>query len=183
MSECSAQTPGGEDIPQNVMIWGLPHKTSLDDENTPYTGAVQDVEIRHIPAPASSDTSPAPAPSANEDNDTSGELTTLEEVDYLAPLFGSSEQARPRDGNNYGVGWSQPVATRIILSREQFEQMKLNKLNEVEDQVTKVQEQEDDLKERVDTLYDRQKAETEFYKNLFKSLMTTAEQKKVFGNE
>ena len=128
MSECSAQTPGGEDIPQNVMIWGLPHKTSLDDENTPYTGAVQDVEIRHIPAPASSDTSPAPAQSANEDNDTSGELTTLEEVDYLAPLFTSSEQARPRDGNNYGVGWSQPVATRIILSREQFEQMKLSKL-------------------------------------------------------
>ena len=177
------QIPSGEDIPQNVMFWGLPQKNSLDKES--YTGAVQDVEIRHIPSPV---TEPSPAlgsdvetqtESVSSDDNTSGELQTLEEVDYLAPLFGSNVETRPSNKNNYGMGWSQPISTKIILSREQFEQRKLEekmKLNEVENKLDQLEDKEESLQKQVDN-------DTEFYKNLFKSFMTNAEQKEVFGDE
>ena len=165
-----------------MMIWGLPHKTSLDDETA---GAVQDVEIRHIPAPDTEQEEEeegerltTPEREAG-DNSSSGELQTLEEVDYLAPLFGSSPSQDRSDSNRYGLRWSKPVATKIILTSDQLEE----RLRGLGDSVEQVRDQEDSLEDRVDTLYDRQNTETEFYKKLFLSVITKADQKNIIGDE
>ena len=161
------------------MIWGLPHKTSLDDETA---GAVQDVEIRHIPAPDTEEEEEeeesltTPGREAG-DNSSSGELQTLEEVDYLAPLFGSSQERG--NTNRYGLRWTKPVATKIIMTSDQLEE----RLRGLGDSVEQVRDQEDSLEDRVDTLYDRQNTETEFYKKLFLSVITKADQKNIIGDE
>ena len=118
------------DIPQSVMIWGLPQKTSLDDDTA---GAVQDVEIPHIPAPESSQEEEEYGLTSSISqaglNSSSGDRQTPEEDDYLAPLFGSSSS---------------------------------------QDQESSAQLEE--------TLTERETTETEFYKKLFLSVLTKAEQ-------
>ena len=161
------------------MIWGLPQKTSLDDDTA---GAVQDVEIRHIPAPESTQEEEeedrlASSTSQAGDNSSNGELETLEEVDYLAPLFGSSQDRGST--NRYGLKWTKPVATKIIMTSDQLEET----LRGLGDTVEQVRDQEDSLEDRVNTLYDKQITETEFYKKLFLSVMTEGEPKDNVGNE
>jgi len=175
----TVETPGGQDIPSSVVIWGLPQKTSLDDDTA---GAVQDVEIRHIPAPDSSQEEEEEdedrlTSTNSQDSTSSGELQTLEEVDYLAPLFGPSQERG--NTNRYGLRWTKPVATKIIMTSDQLEE----RLRGIGDSVEQVREQEDSLEDRVNTLYDRQITETEFYKKLFLSVMTEAEQKNSSGDE
>lgn len=173
----TSQAPGGQsDIPQSVMIWGLPHKTSLDDDTA---GAVQDVEIHHIPAPETSQEEEEEEDRMTTSqaglNRSSGELETLEEVDYLAPLFSSSPSQDRAGSNRYGLRWSKPVATKIIMTSDQLEET----LRTLGDTVDQVRDQEDSLEDRVDTLYDRQITETEFYKKLYLSVLTKAEQNKI----
>ena len=170
----TVQTPGGQDIPPSVMIWGLPQKTSLDDETA---GAVQDVEIHHIPAPDQEEEEEEEEGLSTTNS--SGELQTLEEVDYLAPLFGSSPGQDRGGSNRYGLSWTKPVATKIIMTSDQLQE----RLRGLGDTVEQVREQEDSLEDRVNTLYDRQITETEFYKKLFLSVMTEAEQKNNSGDE
>lgn len=177
------ETPGGQvDIPQSVMIWGLPQKTRLDDDTA---GAVQDVEIRHIPAPERSQEEEeeedglTSSTSQAGDNSSSGELQTLEEVDYLDPMFGSSPSQDQGNTNRYGLRWTKPVATKIIMTSDQLEET----LRGLGDTVDQVRDQEDSLEDRVNTLYDRQITETEFYKKLYLSMMTKADQKKVIRDE
>ena len=148
------------------------------------------MEIHHIASPV---TEPTPAQDddldtqTESDEDTSETLQTLEEVDYpISPMYGSNVQNRPK--NNYGVAWSNPqlIATRIILSREEFEQrkqdkikqdqMKLDQLNEVESKVDQLEEKEEILEKKV-------VADEEFMIHLIKSLMTEAEQKKLLPEE
>ena len=169
----TVQTPGGQDIPPSVMIWGLPQKTSLDDETA---GAVQDVEIHHIPAPDQEEEEEEEGLSTTS---SSGELQTLEEVDYLAPLFGSSPGQDRGGSNRYGLSWTKPVATKIIMTSDQLQE----RLRGLGDTVEQVREQEDSLEDRVDTLYDRQITETEFYKKLFLSVVTKGGQKTNIGDE
>ena len=166
----TVQTPGGQDIPPSVMIWGLPQKTSLDDETA---GAVQDVEIHHIPAPDQEEEEEEEEGLSTTSS--SGELQTLEEVDYLAPLFGSSPGQDRGGSNRYGLSWTKPVATKIIMTSDQLQE----RLRGLGDTVEQVREQEDSLEDRVDTLYDRQITETEFYKKLYLSVLTKAEQNKI----
>ena len=170
----TVQTPGGQDIPPSVMIWGLPQKTSLDDETA---GAVQDVEIHHIPAPDQEEEEEEEEGLSTTNS--SGELQTLEEVDYLAPLFGSSPGQDRGGSNRYGLSWTKPVATKIIMTSDQLQE----RLRGLGDTVEQVREQEDSLEDRVDTLYDRQITETEFYKKLFLSVITKADRKKIIGDE
>ena len=171
----TVQTPGGQDIPPSVMIWGLPQKTSLDDETA---GAVQDVEIHHIPAPEQEEEEEEEEEGLSTTS-SSGELQTLEEVDYLAPLFGSSPGQDRGGSNRYGLSWTKPVATKIILTSDQLEE----RLRDLGDTVREVREQEDSLEDRVDTLYDRQITETEFFKKLFHSVVTKGGQKDIIGDE
>ena len=167
-----------------MMIWGLPHKTSLDDETA---GAVQDVEIRHIPTPESNQEEQEEEEVEVEEenrlgsntNSSSGELETLEEIDYPVPLYGSSSSQDMGNTNRYGLRWSKPVATKIIMTSDQLEE----RLRGLGDSVEQVRDQEDSLEDRVDTLYDRQNTETEFYKKLFLSVITKADQKNIIGDE
>ena len=129
----TVQTPGGQDIPPSVMIWGLPQKTSLDDETA---GAVQDVEIHHIPAPDQEEEEEEEGLSTTS---SSGELQTLEEVDYLAPLFGSSPGQDRGGSNRYGLSWTKPVATKIIMTSDQLQE----RLRGLGDTVEQVREQEE----------------------------------------
>ena len=162
------------------MMWGLPQKTSLDDDKA---GAVQDVEIRHIPAPERSQEEEeeedrmTSSTSQAGDNSSSGELQTLEEVDYLAPLFASSQDGG--NTNRYGLKWTKPVATKIIMTSDQLEET----LRGLGDSVDQVRDQEDSLEDRVNTLYDRQITETEFYKKLFLSVVTGREPKDNISDE
>ena len=148
---------------------------------------MQDVEIRHIPAPESSqeeeeDEEVDRLTSTNGqagDNSSSVELQTLEEVDYLAPLFGSSPSQERGNINRFGLRWTKPVATKIIMTSDQLEE----RLRNIGNNVAQVRDQEDNLEDRVNTLYDRQITETEFYKKLFLSVMTEAEQKNISGDD
>ena len=109
----------------------------------------------------------------------SGELQTLEEVDYLAPLFGSSPGQDRGGSNRYGLSWTKPVATKIILTSDQLEE----RLRDLGDTVREGREREASLEDRVDTLYDRQITETEFFKKLFHSVVTKGGQKDIIGDE
>ena len=143
------------------------------------------MEIRHIPTPESSQEEQEEEVEEEENrlgsntNSSSGELETLEEIDYPVPLYGSSSSQDMGNTNRYGLRWSKPVATKIIMTSEQLEE----RLRGLGDTVAEVRDEEDSLEERVNSLYDRQLTETEFYKNLFLSVITKADQKKIIGDE
>ena len=142
------------------------------------------MEIRHIPTPESSQEQEEEEEEeenrlGSNTNSSSGELETLEEIDYPVPLYGSSSSQDMGNTNRYGLRWSKPVATKIIMTSEQLEE----RLRGLGDTVDQVRDEEDSLEERVNSLYDRQLTETEFYKNLFLSVITKADQKKIIGDE
>ena len=127
------------DIPQNALIG-----SSLDNVTA---GAVQDLEITHIPASDSSQEEEEAgltlSTSQAGDNSSIGELQTSEEEDdYLAPLFSSS-------------------SSQDQESSAQQEET-LRSLGETAEQV-----RDGDARETT---------ETEFYKKMFLSLMTKREQ-------
>ena len=131
------------DIPQSAMIG-----SSLDNVTA---GAVQDLEITHIPASDSSQEEEEEAgltlsTSQAGDNSSIGELQTLEEEDdYLAPLFSSS-------------------SSQDQESSAQQEET-LRSLGETAEHLRDVRDGDA-----------RETTETEFYKKMFLSLMTKREQ-------
>ena len=131
------------DIPQTALIG-----SSLDNVTA---GAVQDLEITHIPASDSSQEEEEEAgltlsTSQAGDNSSIGELQTLEEEDdYLAPLFSSSS-------SQYQESSAQQEETP-------------RSFGETAEQVRDVRDGDA-----------RETTETEFYKKMFLSLMTKREQ-------
>ena len=132
------------DIPQTALIG-----SSLDNVTA---GAVQDLEITHIPASDSSQEEEEEgagltlSTSQAGDNSSIGELQTLEEEDdYLAPLFSSSS-------SQYQESSAQQEETP-------------RSFGETAEQVRDVRDGDA-----------RETTETEFYKKMFLSLMTKREQ-------
>ena len=98
------------------MMWGLPKKSSIESDNIDYNGNIQNVEIRHTPALNVKVFNDSETGLNNDNNDNS--LTTLEEVDFMLP---SEEDGMTSSyfGPNGRSGFK-PLATRIILSREEL---------------------------------------------------------------
>ena len=129
--------------------------TRLDNDTA---DAVQDVEIPHIPAPESCQEEEDGLTSSTSQarlNSSSGEVQTPEDDDYLAPLFGSSSG----------------------LDRESSAQLEetLRGLGDTVEHEQVREVREGDARGQGE-LPLRHHTETEFYKKLFLSLMTKAEQ-------
>ena len=151
----SPQIPDGEDIPDNIMIWGLPKKSSLEPDSPSYSGSPQNLEIRH--------TAPQTARVRSVGSGGAGDqLLTLEEVDFLPPVTEEEEE---------GEDESSPHLHQVILSREELDR----RLTQLQQQQQQVETREEDLSNKIGILEQQQKNESEFYKKLFLSLMTSKE--------
>merc|ERR1712013_976733 len=73
--------------------------------------------------------------------------------------------------------YAQPIATRVILSRDDL----TKKLAELSAQQNRIKDREDNIAQKIDVLADQQKDDSEFLKDLLMSLMTTTENREVFG--
>ena len=191
----------GNDIPDNLMLWGLPQKSSLEDDRS--QGNVFNFEIRHnLPAKKKtqddhqgqhhgeglhtlqevdflSSTNKKKRP--HHSNHDSGHLETLEEKDFLAPDSFDNYQGRQEMRRNRLFGLHRhselrPVATRVILTRDELEK-KLEELQEDQE------DREDDLEDQLDEIARKQREEERMIKKIFMSLMTPTEKRKVFGGD
>lgn len=159
-----AQIPDGEDIPDNIMIWGLPKTSSLDTDTVAYSGNVQNVEILHKPKEN------VKYFNLTEDKVENGNtLQTIEEVDFLGDVKDDSFEY-DEDQAQYNS------LHEVVLSREELE-MKLKEMRK------DVEAKEDDLSDKIYELEEKQKLESEFYKKLFVSLMTEKKRQKDFKME
>jgi len=174
------EIPKGQDIPDNVMVWGLPQGSLLDTDNTvPFIASLQNVEIHHRPVQSKKILTP------DTQNKKDNNLLTLEEVDYLASPSSDSQNIQNTiiDPSRYspysssGRSGIQPIATRVILSREDL----TKKLAELSSQQNRIKDREDDIAERIEILANHQKDDSQFLKDLLMSLMTSTENKEVFG--
>jgi len=174
------EIPNGQDIPDDVMVWGLPQGSILDsDNNVPFISTLQNVEIHHRPVQSRKILTPDTQDRQNNN------LLTLEEVDYLASPKSDSQDLdtlipEPSKYSPYsGSGRTgvKPIATRVILSREDL----TKKLAELSSQQNRIKDREDNIAEKIDLLVDQQKDDSEFLKDLLMSLMTTTENREVFG--
>jgi len=158
------EIPDGEDIPDNIMIWGLPKTSSLDTDTVPYSGNVQNVEILHKPKEN------VKYFNLTEDKVENGNtLQTIEEVDFLGDVKDDSFEYE-EDQAQYNS------LHEVVLSREELE-MKLKEMRK------DVEAKEDDLSDKIYELEEKQKLESEFYKKLFVSLMTEKKRQKDFKME
>ena len=176
----SFKIPDGQDIPDDVMVWGLPQGSILDsDNNVPFISTLQNVEIHHRPVQSRKVLTPDTQDRQNNN------LLTLEEVDYLASPKSDSQEPdtlipEPSKYSPYtssGRAGVQPIATRVILSREDL----TKKLAELSAQQNRIKDREDNIAQKIDVLADQQKDDSEFLKDLLMSLMTTTENREVFG--
>lgn len=158
------EIPDGEDIPDNIMIWGLPKTSSLDTDTVPYSGNVQNVEILHKPREN------VKYFNLTEEgkNGTGNILQTIEEVDFLGGVKDDSVEAQDQDQYH--------SLHEVVLSREELE-MKLKEMRK------NVEANENDLSDKIDELEAKQKMESEFYKKLFISLMTEKQKHNEFEFE
>jgi len=174
------EIPNGQDIPDNVMVWGLPQGNLLDtDDTTPFIASLQNVEIHHRPLQSRKIITP------DTQNKNSNKLQTLEEIDYLASPpsdFQNNPYSLPDpyrhspygSSGQYGI---QPIATRVILSKEDLSR----KLEELSSNQSRIKDREDNIAEQVKILSNQQNDDSKFLKKLLMSLMTTTENKQVFG--
>jgi len=174
------EIPDGQDIPDDVMVWGLPQGSILDNDNSvPFISTLQNVEIHHRPVQSRKILTP------DTQNRQNNNLLKLEEVDYLAPPKSDSatpDTLIPEPSNyspytNTGRNGVQPIATRVILSREDL----TKKLAELSSKQNRIKDREDNIAEKIDLLANQQKDDSEFLKDLLMSLMTTTENREVFG--
>ena len=158
------EIPDGEDIPDNIMIWGLPKTSSLDTDTVPYSGNVQNVEILHKPREN------VKYFNLTEEgkNGTGNILQTIEEVDFLGGVKDNSFEAQDQDQYH--------SLHEVVLSREELE-MKLKEMRK------NVEANENDLSDKINELEAKQKMESEFYKKLFVSLMTEKQKHNEFEFE
>eukprot|EP00092_Neocalanus_flemingeri_P006428 GFUD01006925.1.p1 GENE.GFUD01006925.1~~GFUD01006925.1.p1 ORF type:complete len:498 (-),score=113.70 GFUD01006925.1:444-1937(-) len=175
------EIPNGQDIPDNIMVWGLPQGSLLDTDNTvPFIASLQNVEIHHRPALSKKILTPDPQNKKDNNN-----LLTLEEVDYLASPSSDSQNipnpfpdpSRYSPYSSSGRSGIQPIATRVILSRDDL----TKKLAELSTKQDRIRTREDNFAERIEILANQQKDDSQFLKDLLMSLMTSTENKEVFG--
>ena len=134
----SPQIPDGEDIPDNIMIWGLPKKSSLEPDSPSYSGSPQNLEIRH--------TAPQTARVRSVGSGGAGDqLLTLEEVDFLPPV--TEEEGEEEEE-------SSPHLHQVILSREELDR----RLTQLQQQ--QVETREEDLSNKIGILEQQQKNES-----------------------
>ena len=93
----------------------------------------------------------------------------------LSNILLLSTKSSPYSGS--GRTGVKPIATRVILSREDL----TKKLAELSSQQNRIKDREDNIAEKIDLLADQQKDDSEFLKDLLMSLMTTTENREVFG--
>ena len=157
------EIPDGEDIPDNIMIWGLPKTSSLDTDTVPYSGNVQNVEILHKPK----ENVKYFNLTEEDQNGTGNILQTIEEVDFLGGVKEDDLDYESHDQDQYHS------LHEVVLSREELE-MKLKEMRQ------NVEANENDLSDKINELEEKQKLESEFYKKLFISLMTEKKKQKEF---
>ena len=185
------------------MLWGLPQKSSLEDDMS--QGNVFNFEIRHnlpikkkVKDDNQNDARPGEElqtlreldflPSSSSDKKRHhqprqhepGYLEIVEEKDFLASDTFENYQERQEIRKNRLFGLHRnsemrPVATRVILTKDELEK----KLKELKDDQEK---REDDVEDQLDEISKRQKEEERMIKKIFMSLMTPTEKRKVFGD-
>lgn len=172
------EIPDGQDVPDNVMVWGLPKASILDtDTSVPFIASLQNVEIHHRPVQSRKVHTP------DQQSQQNNNLLTLEEVDYL----GSPETDTPGETivdqshftpyGSSGRAGMQPIATRVIISQEDLSR----KLAELTERQDRLQDRENNIAEKFEMLSNQQKDDSQFLKDLLMSLMTSTENKEVFG--
>ena len=158
------------------MVWGLPQGSILDTDNRiPFVASLQNVEIHHRPVQSRKILNP------DSQNKQNNNLLTLEEVDYLASPTTDSQDSqvlihqpsRYSPYSNSERTGVQPIATRVILSREDL----TKKLAELSTKQNRIRDREDNIAEKIDILSNQQKDDSQFLKDLLMSLMKTSENK------
>ena len=111
------EIPDGEDIPDNIMIWGLPKTSSLDTDTVPYSGNLQNVEILHKPK----ENVKYFNLTEEGQNGRGNILQTIEEVDFLGGVKDDTFDYDAQDQDQYHS------LHEVVLSREELE-MKLKEM-------------------------------------------------------
>ena len=159
------EIPDGEDIPDNIMIWGLPKTSSLDTDTVPYSGNVQNVEILHKPR---ENVKYFNLTEEGKNGTGNNILQTIEEVDFLGGDKDDSFEVQDQDQYH--------SLHEVVLSRAELE-MKLKEMRK------NVEANENDLSDKINELEAKQKMESEFYNKLFVSLMTEKQKHNEFEFE
>merc|ERR1719273_1289340 len=165
------ELPADQQEPTELTLFGL-KKSALD----PGLVGLQDLEIRHG---ASEQVVKDPSRPQPEGGPAEGNtLNTFEEVDYL-PL-GSSQPSSPpaRRVSNLAGGRHQPIKTRLVVSRDELQQ--LLELEEEHEQ-QRQHEQQARIEDRLDRLASRQEEDEELFRRILSSLMSSEENERVWG--
>merc|ERR1719285_1205403 len=165
------ELPADQQEPTELTLFGL-KKSALD----PGLVGLQDLEIRHG---ASEQVVKDPSRPQPEGGPAEGNtLNTFEEVDYL-PL-GSSQPSSPPDRrvSNLAGGRHQPIKTRLVVSRDELQQ--LLELEEEHEQ-QRQHEQQVRIEDRLDRLASRQEEDEELFRRILSSLMSSEENERVWG--
>jgi len=165
------ELPADQQEPTELTLFGL-KKSALD----PGLVGFQDLEIRHGASEqvVKDPSRPQPGGGPAEGNT----LNTFEEVDYL-PLGPSLPSAPPaRRVSNLAGGRHQPIKTRLVVSRDELEQ--LLQIEEEHEQ-QRQQEQQVRIEERLDRLASRQEEDEELFRRILSSLMSSEENERVWG--
>jgi len=165
------ELPADQQEPTELTLFGL-KKSALD----PGLVGFQDLEIRHGASEqvVKDPSRPQPGGGPAEGNT----LNTFEEVDYL-PLGPSLPSAPPvRRVSNLAGGRHQPIKTRLVVSRDELEQL-LEIEEEHEHQ--RQQQQQVRIEERLDRLASRQEEDEELFRRILSSLMSSEENERVWG--
>jgi len=185
------EIPDGENIPESLVLWGLPKKSSLQNEILPYTGAVQNLEIRHFPEHQKVDTNPDGSETdllktikevdylsnSRDDSMHAPEIQTLKEVDFLGV---DDKESRNRENiKRQSRNKLQPVKTRVIISNSDLQK----KMAELHENQERIANNEHILLNEVQVLEEKQKVQSDFFRDLILSLMTNSEKRKVFGRK
>lgn len=172
------EIPDGQDVPDNVMVWGLPKASILDtDTSVPFIASLQNVEIHHRPVQSRKVHTP------DQQSQQNNNLLTLEEVDYLGSPETDTTSETIVDQSHFtpygssGRAGMQPIATRVIISQEDLSR----KLAELTERQDRLQDRENNIAEKFEMLSNQQKDDSQFLKDLLMSLMTSTENKEVFG--
>merc|ERR1719264_1111248 len=167
------ELPADQQEPTELTLFGL-KKSALD----PGLVGFQDLEIRHGASEqvVKDPSRPQPGGGPAEGNT----LNTFEEVDYLpmGPSLPSSASPPVRRVSNLAGGRHQPIKTRLVVSRDELEQ--LLQIEEEHEQ-QRQQEQQVRIEERLDRLASRQEEDEELFRRILSSLMSSEENERVWG--
>lgn len=149
------------------------------------------MEIRHFPEHQKVDTNPDGSETdllktikevdylsnSRDDSMHAPEIQTLKEVDFLGV---DDKESRNRENiKRQSRNKLQPVKTRVIISNSDLQK----KMAELHENQERIANNEHILLNEVQVLEEKQKVQSDFFRDLILSLMTNSEKRKVFGRK